>query len=123
MRVRVTTKFNCTNTGTVGHHKTGDLTQWNRARNQQRNFESLTQIVSLYTQPYNLTDVTHNVETNTWSFEFETEFEGIFRTGTDELGILKSTSVGTPMMTGLEEDNDLNKTLTPDENIWFEILE
>lgn len=123
MRVKVTTKFNCTDTGVTGRYKSGNIDQWNVQRNQQRNFESITQIIGLYTQLQNLTNVVHVSETNTWKFEFETEFEGIFRTGLDELGVLNDTCKGTPMMVGLGESSDVGRTLNPGQNIWFEIVE
>jgi hypothetical protein len=75
----------------------------------------------LYTQPQNLSLPVYDSDQGTWSFEFETEFEGIFRTGTDELGVLKQSCIGTPMITGLDEKDNLLPTLVPEQNIWFEI--
>lgn len=123
MRVRVTTKFNCTDTGVTGRYKTGNADQWNNDRNQQRNFESITQIIGLYTQLQNLSRVKQDTASNTWWFEFDTEFEGIFRTGTDELGVLNDSCMGTPMMVGLGETSNIERTLMPNQNIWFEIVE
>lgn len=121
MRVIISTKFDCTATGVTGHFRTGNQVQWIKARNQQRNFETLTQIIGLYTQPQNLSDPVFDADNGHWSFYFETEFEGIFRTGTDELGVLKQSCNGTPMITGLDEQANLEKTLIPDQNIWFKI--
>ena len=119
-RIRVTTVFDCTGTGVTGHFRTGSPQHWHRQRNQQRNFETLTQIIGLYTQPQNVTSPRR--QDHTWSFEFECEFEGVFRTGTDELGILKQTCAGTPMITGLDEAPNTGAVLTPDHNVWFEIV-
>lgn len=121
LRVKITTKFDCTATGVTGHFRDGNPIQWTKRRNQQRNYETLTQIIGLYTQPQNLSLPMYNVEKNTWSFDFETEFEGIFRTGTDELGVLKQSCVGTPMIVGLDEQAGIALTLIPEQNIWFEI--
>jgi hypothetical protein len=121
LRVKITTKFDCTATGVTGHFRDGNQAQWNRRRNQQRNYETLTQIIGLYTQPQNLSLPVYDSDQGTWSFEFETEFEGIFRTGTDELGVLKQSCIGTPMITGLDEKDNLLPTLVPEQNIWFEI--
>ncbi len=121
LRVKVKTKFDCTATGVTGHFRDGNPDQWHRRRNQQRNYETLTQIIGLFTQPQNLSLPVYDSNLGIWSFEFETEFEGIFRTGTDELGVLNQSCVGTPMITGLNEHGDLAATLVPDQNIWFEI--
>lgn len=121
LRVKITTKFDCTATGVTGYFRTGNHDVWLKHRNQQRNFETLTQIIGLYTQPQNLSLPVYHTDKGTWCFEFETEFEGIFRTGTDELGVLKQSCRGTPMITGLDERSELELTLIPDQNIWFEI--
>ena len=121
LKVKITTKFDCTATGVTGHFRDGNQAQWVRRRNQQRNYETLTQIIGLYTQPQNLSLPVHNADHGTWSFEFETEFEGIFRTGTDELGVLKQSCIGTPMIQGLDEQSGLDMTLIPEQNIWFEV--
>jgi hypothetical protein len=88
MKVLCRTLFDCTFTGVTGHlrpqqlpftTKTG-LTidtpeQWNRSRNQQRNWESLLQIISLRTQPMNVVPpIKHK---DGWHFEFEVEAEGV----------------------------------------------
>lgn len=120
-RIKVQTKFDCTTTGVTGHFRHGDTVTWHKQRNQQRNYETLTQIIGLYTQPQNLTPAEYDAQSQTWTFVFEIEFEGVFRTGTDELGILKQTCRGTPMVTGLDESIDLGCQLDPDCNVWFEI--
>ena len=62
-RIRVTTDFDCTNTGVTGHFKPSKLPfrdhadqlienedDWIRSRNQQRNLETISQILQLRTQ-------------------------------------------------------------------------
>ncbi len=120
-RIKISTKFDCTCTGITGHCRSSDVVTWTKQRNQQRNYETLTQIIGLYTQPQNLSKPQFDSNAKKWFFEFETEFEGIFRTGTDELGILKNTCRGTPMITGLTEPDPPGSTLEPEENIWFEV--
>lgn len=121
LRIIVKTKFDCTATGVTGHHRHGDAAVWNKARNQQRNFEALTQIIGLYTQPQNLSQPEYDSDKKLWQFTFETEFEGIFRTGVDELGVLKQSCHGTPMIVGLDEADVDEPILIPEHNVWFEI--
>ena len=67
MKVMCRTLFDCTHTGVTGHFRPQQLPyttksgikletpeHWNLARNQQRNWESILQIVSLRTQPMNI---------------------------------------------------------------------
>jgi hypothetical protein len=135
MKIRVDTYFDCTATGTTGHfrqvqlpmvNRTGDSiadeAAWNRSRNQQRNFETLLQLIGLYTQPLELSNPVHDVKTQLWSFEFEVEFEGVFATDTDSLGLLKQQSCNVPMITGLNEKQALPRQLIPDVNIFFHEL-
>jgi hypothetical protein len=132
MKIRVDTYFNCTATGTTGHfrqvqlpmiNRSGDTiadeAAWNRSRNQQRNFETLLQLIGLYTQPLELSTPTVDPQTQLWSFEFEIEFEGIFADSTDNLGLLKQQARNVPMITGLGEQHSLPRQLIPDVNIFF----
>jgi hypothetical protein len=134
MRIKIITKFDCTNTGVTGNFKSSRLPlttlqnvtvtsaeQWHHARNQQRNWEAITQFIGLYTQLLSITSTQYNNSDHTWSFEFETEFEGIFRDGVDDLGLLYSSCDGIPMLVGLSEQPDIGRTLRPRENIWFEL--
>jgi hypothetical protein len=135
MKIRVDTYFDCTATGTTGHfrqvqlpmiNRTGDTiadeAAWNRSRNQQRNFETLLQLIGLYTQPLELSTPTVDIQTQLWSFEFEVEFEGIFADSTDNLGLLKQQARNVPMITGLGEQRSLPRQLIPDVNIFFREL-
>jgi hypothetical protein len=135
MKIRVETQFDCTATGVTGHYRparipfvdhagqTVDSEQsWNRSRNQQRNLETITQLIGLYTQLENLTEPEHNKDQLTWSFTFETQFAGVFASDNDELGLIKKQANATPMIVGLTE-SFINKTyLESDVNIWFTVL-
>lgn len=133
MRIKVTTKFDCTTTGVTGNFRSSQLPlttstglkihtqeEWNRARNQQRNWETITQLIGLYTQLENITECFKNQDS--WEFEFETEFEGVFQCDDDNLGALKNSCTGVPMVTGLNETQIRNCWLDPGQNIWFEQL-
>jgi len=135
MKIRVDTYFDCTATGTTGHfrqvqlpmiNRTGDSiadeAAWNRSRNQQRNFETLLQLIGLYTQPLELSNPVHDPKTQKWSFEFDVEFEGIFADDVDSLGLLKQQTRNVPMITGLGEQRSLPRQLIPDVNIFFSEL-
>ena len=135
MKVLCRTLFDCTFTGVTGHFresqlpyatKSGLLLQtqadWNRARNQHRNWESLVQVISLRTQPMNMTRPVKSQDA--WHFEFEVEAEGVLGGGhnTDDLAGLISDCEGVPMVTGLDEPIVLTATLHAhgtDQNIWF----
>jgi len=95
---------------------------WNRARNQHRNWEALLQVISLRTQPMNITrPVKH---TDGWHFEFDVEAPGVLGSGYDsnDLAGLMADCEGVPMVTGLDELTVLTATLHAtgtDQNIWF----
>jgi hypothetical protein len=138
MKVLCRTLFDCTFTGVTGHlrpqqlpftTKTGLVIhtpdQWNRSRNQQRNWESLLQIISLRTQPMNV--VYPVKQKDGWHFEFEVEAEGVLSGGyqTDELSGLVGDCEGVPMVTGLDESIAVTATLHAqgtDQNIWFQAI-
>jgi len=135
MKVLCRTLFDCTFTGVTGHFRAQQLPyttksglrletieDWNRARNQQRNWESLLQIMSLRTQPMNVVYPTKHKDG--WHFEFEVEAEGVLSSefGSNDLAGLVSDCEGVPMVTGLDEDNVITATLHAqgaNQNIWF----
>jgi hypothetical protein len=130
------TLFDITATGVTGHYKSSrvpfqDLTgtsitneiSWNRARNQQRNWETITQLISLRTQISELQNPKKNK--NTWSFEFESETPYAFGPEDDPTKLLLSDSAGVPMLIGLGNIKNLAPLLIvsgSDQNIWFDIL-
>jgi len=138
MKVLCRTLFDCTHTGVTGHlrpqqlpftTKTGLVIntpeQWNLSRNQQRNWESLLQIVSLRTQPMNVVPPTKH--TDGWHFAFEVESEGVLGSGhgSDNLAGLVGDCEGVPMVTDLEEAEVITATLHAqgtNQNIWFSAI-
>ena len=125
IKIKVRTQFDITATGVTGHYKSSrdkfdSIDQWNRARNQQRNWETLTQLISLRTQ-VNISMPAKQADS--WTFDFEFEIDSIFHDGTDPIGTLKNDCQGVPMLLGLDETQKLASTLDPEENIWFEIIE
>jgi hypothetical protein len=106
--------------------KTGLVIQtqadWNRARNQHRNWEALLQVISLRTQPMNIERPAKLADG--WHFEFDVEAEGVLGSGydSDDLAGLIADCEGVPMITGLDEVTVLTATLHAqgtDQNIWF----
>ena len=136
MKIQCRTLFDITQTGITGHFKPSqlpfddragklitDLQTWNYSRNQQRNLETISQLLQLRTQIF---DLSNPVENNGyWSFEFEVEFEGIYQLNNDDFGILKQDCDGVPMIVGLSEKYTVTPSLITDgsqQNIWFEII-
>lgn len=134
MHIRCRTTFDITETGITGHFRPSqipfndragntiaDLNSWNRSRNQQRNLETISQILQLRTQIFDMTTPTeHN---GYWSFEYTVEFDGIYQQDQDIFGILKQDCEDVPMLIGLDETYVLTPQLItqgPQQNIWFE---
>ena len=136
MKIICRTFFDCSATGVTGHFRPSqvpfsdhvgreiqDLQSWNYARNQQRNWETLTQLISLRTQPLSVTYLRHT--SGTWSFEFEVESGLVYSVSGQENDIsgLVNECAGVPMITGLSEiltQQTVLVTQGPDQNIWFE---
>jgi hypothetical protein len=130
MKIQCQTLFDITATGTTGHVKPSrmpykdlagtkifDTESWNRSRNQQRNWETVTQLISLRTQVNNLQEPLKIQDR--WQFEFDVENENLFDNGADRLAVLKTDCTGVPMLTGLDESNNGSTILIIDSNIWF----
>ena len=125
MKIRCTTTFDITATGVTGHCKPSRMpftdasgtvinneATWLHARNKQRNWETITQLISLRTQVDNVTQPVH--KDNHWTFEFEVESDNIFSLEGDPLAVLKQDCADVPMLLG--QDN----TVLHSSNIWFE---
>jgi hypothetical protein len=93
-----------------------DQATWLRSRNQQRNWETLMQLISLYTQPLRVSPV--RLQQRQWQFDFDTDQEDIFRLNGDPVGRLKQSCNGVPVINYVEQE--LTTLLRPDVNIWFE---
>jgi hypothetical protein len=135
MKFACQTLFDITATGVTGHCKQSrmpfqdragqvirDVESWNRSRNQQRNWETLTQILSLRTQLFDLTEPIQDQTGSRWMFEFETETDGIYGPSDDPVSVLRSDATGVPMLRELNNDPDIETVLVtegPRQNIWF----
>jgi hypothetical protein len=130
--IRVKTDFDCRPTGITGHFRPNilpitdqqeqaiiDQSTWLRSRNQQRNWETIMQLISLYTQPLRVSRV--RLADLQWQFEFDTDVEDVFRLGDDPVGRLKQACTGVPVINYVEQE--LTTLLRPDVNIWFEPME
>jgi hypothetical protein len=133
MRFACQTYFDITATGVTGHckesklpftdtagHTITDLQSWNRARNQQRNWETLTQLISMRAQIFELLEP---IEYNgVWSFEFEVETPDVFGSNDDPVLVLRADANGIPMINNLDNKSELPPFLITSENkqnIWF----
>lgn len=138
MKILCRTLFDCSQTGVTGSFKpsqlpfvdrTGseitDLVEWNRARNQQRNFETIVQIISLRGQPNSITNP--ECVDGAWQFTFEVDATGVYSTNGDlsNLDHLTNECAGIPMIVNLREHHDLAPALITQgkqTNIWFETV-
>lgn len=138
MRIRCRTRFDCTRTGITGRFRVVDLpfqdesgaeindqATWTRGRNQQRNWETLLQILGLRTQPMEIQ--TPQRQGSEWVFEFSVESEGVYGQGSsiDPFAGLKNDAQDIPMLTGLTEIGEMQpriETSGDNQNIWFETL-
>lgn len=136
MRILCRTLFDCSATGITGHFRPSQVPftdgagntiknqhDWTFARNQQRNWETLNQLISLRTQPLNVTP--NGCDAGTWQFEFEVEHGEVYSTTgyAGDLTGLVNECAGVPMLTGLTEkltEQAVLVTNGPDQNIWFE---
>jgi hypothetical protein len=139
MKYLCQTLFDITATGVTGHCKLVRLPfcdqagqqisnqiDWNRSRNQQRNWETLTQILGLRTQLFELTNPVRDRTGTRWMFEFATETDGVFGDVTDPVSVLRDDANGVPMLLDLNNQSDVLpvlRTSGPDQNIWFASLD
>ena len=125
MKYKCQTLFDITATGVTGHYKSSpnlELADWNRARNQQRNWETLTQILGLRAQLFDLTSPVQDITGTRWMFEFETESDGIYGPDFDPVQVLRSDAEGVPMLLNLGNRPEIEPFLItsgPRQNIWF----
>jgi hypothetical protein len=135
MRIQCRTLFDCSYTGVTGHFRISELpfedhagqtvadqAAWHHSRNQQRNWETLTQILGLRTQLFALTTPVKDTTGTRWMFEFATESAGVYGPDSDPVSVLRSDAEAVPMLCGLGNTPDLDPYLvtTGDrQNIWF----
>ena len=129
------TLFDITATGTTGHPKAtrwpcqdrsgqviADAEAWNRSRNQQRNWETLQQILGLRTQITEITDPVIDASGTRWMFEFSTDTAGAFGSDSDPTAVLRTDAAGVPMLTDNVSEAVSDTCLCTQgrhQNIWF----
>lgn len=136
MKILCRTLFDCTCTGITGNFRVAQLPindrnektivdqeQWNFSRNQQRNWETLLQMISLRALP-TIVKYPYQVD-QYWQFEFEVETPGVYSITEDEKNTdaLLNECNGIPMIVGLTESSVLDSQLIVQgdkQNIWFE---
>lgn len=108
-------------------------------RNQQRNWETVQQIISLRTQPTilstgNLVDnidnynfgINYQGRHRIWTFKFSVEYAAIYQEGPDRFGLVKYDFKTTPVILGLNETAHPERPLFypkgPWNNIYFKTL-
>lgn len=147
-RIRCHTLFNITKTGILNRraNNNSDVAQqldWQKKRNSQCNFDTILQVISLRSQPEEISNTTpnkilfsksnnfgflfeqHEEECNSWVFDFSINHISVFADGITELGELYSDCDDVPMINGLGEWDKLPNFLdtSPElRNIYFEVL-
>ena len=135
--IQCTTLFDITETGVRNHTANARLpfrdqagqdidteTSWVRSRNQQRNWETLNQIMALRTLPENISTPVceRSDQGRIWQFEFDIPDLSAVSQGDAALSLLLQDCEAVPMITGLRETADLEpalRTQDPGANIWF----
>lgn len=106
-RIEVSTLFDLTRTDIKSYRRNADLDDetYNFKRNQQRNYETVLQCISLRCQPLNIQGpfVLESEGDKIWQLSFETDRDDIFLQDKDPFGVLKKDFNGVPMIVGLEE--------------------
>lgn len=99
-----------------------DLPATVKARNQQRNWDTMNQIISLRCLPENITNPRR--ENNLWTFSFAVPSLSTIAQHDDDFFYLIYDANDVPMITGLDEINNLPpllKTKGTDINCWFSL--
>ena len=138
MKIICRTLFDCTYTGVTGHFRIAQIPftdragqritteeQWYHSRNQQRNWETLMQVINLRTQPLGITIPV--CKDGVWEFEFGADNAGAFSVvdNPDPIAGLRQDFESVPMLTNLSEQPGIVSTIIsegPDQNIWLEAV-
>lgn len=139
IRIKCTTRFDITETGVRNRtyrsdqpfqDKTGRTVatqlEWQQARNQQCNWETVNQVISLRTLPERISTPMFDQDTATWSFEFDVVDPGSLFYNSSPVGYLIADCDSVPMITGLEESPGNTTFLIgsgPEANIWFDVVQ
>jgi hypothetical protein len=146
-RIKCYTLFDITNTGVLSRKTPVNLLpekvlDWETDRARQSNFDTIIQVISLRTQPEDITKpVKDMVEfkdndkfgflfeqeepQHFWTFEFTINYENAYNDGVNELGALCADCEGVPMLYISSQWNKLPHFLdtSPElRNIYFEVL-
>lgn len=140
MRIKCSTLFDITQTG-IGKrlYSQNSNSDQIKLRNQQINFETILQIISLRCQPENISDpikkkeytqifgtcYRRNVKLYVWEFTFTVNHADVFNDGNNKLGHLFKDSDEIPMLVGLEESQHIGTRIsivTTTKNIHYEIV-
>ena len=98
-----------------------DHRTWMLARNQQRNWETLLQLLSLRTQPVDVGDPSLWLGGEVWwAFEFGVEDPAALALGDRPWGQIEQDCAMVPMLIGLREQVTVTPMLIPGINIVFE---
>lgn len=96
--------------------------QWHHSRNQQRNWDTINQLLSLRSLPHSITpsqrDDTGDV--SIWHFEFSIDHDDALAEGDRVFGALEQDCRDVPMITGLDETPGQTQVLDPGSNIGFQ---
>jgi len=146
-RIRCYTLFDITKTGIINRKPPANgtikqLSTWEKTRNTQCNFDTILQVVSLRSQPENITEPQQEVVLFndsdlfgfmydneegqiTWAFDFDIIHRSVFDDGLNKLGYLYSDCDSVPMIkVGTEWDKLPSFLDTSPElrNIYFEVI-
>jgi hypothetical protein len=136
MRIKCITTFDITATGVRSNFNanripfndnTGqlisDIESWTHSRNQQRNWETINQLISLRCLPHSITDPSRDLHDGiaTWRFDFEVEDPATISLQEYDLALLQQDCQGIPMITGLGETKSQLHFLDPGHNILFDV--
>lgn len=145
--IKCHTLFDITSTGVTNRKPPIDLSDeqqslWLLNRNRQNNFDTLIQVISLRTQPEDISKTTvceidfktdskfgflfENEEPQqSWDFTFSINYSNVYNDGIDELGSLYSDCDGVPMIKVGTEWEKLPSFLdvSPElRNVYFEVI-
>lgn len=145
-KIRCYTLFDITQTGVTNRRHHAQPTrplQWEKDRNTQCNLDTVVQVISLRSQPENITKPEQGIvifdETSDfgflfeqeekaqlyWYFEFEVNYQGVYDDGINQLGHLYNDCDGVPMIKVGTEWDRLPEFLdsSPElRNIYFEVI-
>ena len=97
-----------------------DEAQWNRSRNQQRNWETFKQIISLRTLPVDIVEPVRvdSDGMSVWYFEFDVDHIETLGLGFEHL---EQDCKSVPMLVNLTETTKEFAFLEPGINVWFDV--